>query len=586
VLRICLALFLLIPTPVFADEVPGEVTVNEAFEDDTYETGLTISGGSTDAYIYCNEQGRYGTTDCSLALQSGTYLFEFAEDVYEIGFLIGAVNNTYDVKYYYSDETDETINKAGQSWGEDGNTMYDDFYKSFTDYNNDEANTDKFITKFEVTLTDISVLDTLYWQYVEIPVTTTTSSTTTSTTTTTTTTTVPPKPEPEPYIPPPPPPPTPQEIIVDVKVEGVDKTYTQADVNDGTIERDQERVDNEAKFGCFMTNAQIERGDCVIIIEEVEVFEDDIIEEDVVIKEDIVEDKEDVDVVILKDDVDVLDTPKEEVFEDEVVEFEELPIEFEIIEFDLEDIIPEDVVEIPVQDEIVEEIVNEKVDEEILVEPIQEIVDEDVVREIPKEQDLEPLELTEEEVTVEVEQVVEIVEDIVIDEATVEEVVEVLEQVNDIGVQKLEQATQEVQEIVQAVVEEAIADVEVLTEEQIEVVAEVLQVQAEDVQIIADAVKDDEVIAEAVEEYVERAVANADVENYTLADVVTEKTYEAFIENPIEVFVDLDFDDVTLSNIGDDMTQDQKEKAQEVVVPVILTRIASMAAFIFRRGNV
>ena len=37
-------------------------------------------------------------------------------------------------------------------------------------------------------------------------------------------------------------------------------------------------------------------------------------------------------------------------------------------------------------------------------------------------------------------------------------------------------------------------------------------------------------------------------------------------------------------NIGDDMTQDQKEKAQEVVVPVILTRIASMAAFVFRRS--
>ena len=29
------------------------------------------------------------------------------------------------------------------------------------------------------------------------------------------------------------------------------------------------------------------------------------------------------------------------------------------------------------------------------------------------------------------------------------------------------------------------------------------------------------------------------------------------------------------------MTSDQKEKAQEVVVPVILTRIASMAAFMY-----
>ena len=89
-------------------------------------------------------------------------------------------------------------------------------------------------------------------------------------------------------------------------------------------------------------------------------------------------------------------------------------------------------------------------------------------------------------------------------------------------------------------------------------------------------------VAEAVEEYVERAVQNADVENYTLADVVTEVQFENFIENPIEVLVD--FDNIQLSNIGDDMTSDQKEKAQEVVVPVILTRIASMAAFIFRRS--
>jgi len=557
-LRLCLALFLLIPTPVFADHVPTQtpydISVACDTDGETTKGDITVTWQESDGFESSPPE-RY-----AIAFSNDN----FVETNYAVANSTGWEEALSYKSYVFTASYRETI------FG----TTADTFYAKVRADNDTDASYSEW--------TSVVSIDC---DYGSTP-TTTTSTTTTSTTTTTTTTTVPPKPEPEPYIPPPPPPPTPQEIIVDIKVEGVDKTYTQADVNDGTIERDQERIDNEAKFGCFMTNAQIERGDCVIIIEEVEVFEDDIIEEDVVIKEDIVEDKEDVDVVILKDDVDVLDTPKEEVFEDEVVEFEELPIEFEIIEFDLEDIIPEDVVEIPVQDEIVEEIVNEKVDEEILVEPIQEIVDEDVVREIPKEQDLEPLELTEEEVTVEVEQVVKIVEDIVIDEATVEEVVEVLEQVNDIGVQKLEQATQEVQEIVQAVVEEAIADVEVLTEEQIEVVAEVLQVQAEDVQIIADAVKDDEVIAEAVEEYVERAVANADVENYTLADVVTEKTYEAFIENPIKVFVDLDFDDVTLSSIGDDMTQDQKEKAQEVVVPVILTRIASMAAFIFRRGNV
>ena len=84
--------------------------------------------------------------------------------MYEIGFLVGAVNNSYSVKYYYSDNTDETINKSGQN-NTTFSTMYDDFYKSFTDYNADENNTDKFITKFEVILSDISVLDTLYWQY-------------------------------------------------------------------------------------------------------------------------------------------------------------------------------------------------------------------------------------------------------------------------------------------------------------------------------------------------------------------------------------------------------------------------------------
>ena len=113
----------------------------------------------------------------------------------------------------------------------------------------------------------------------------------------------------------------------------------------------------------------------------------------------------------------------------------------------------------------------------------------------------------------------------------------------------------------------------------------VIQVEAEDVEIIAEAVKDDEIVAEAVEEYVERAVENKDVENYTLADVVTEVQYEEFLENPIETFVDLDnIQEITIDNIGDDMTSDQKEKAQEVVVPVILTRIASMAAFIMRKS--
>ncbi len=555
---ITLVLSLLIPGVVLADHVPTQTPYDISIacdaDGDKTKGDITVTWQESDGFESSPPE-RY-----AIAFSNDN----FVETNYAVANSTGWEEALSYKSYVFTASYRETI----------FNTTADTFYAKVRADNDTDASYSEW--------TSIVSIDCDYGS-----TTTTSSTTTSSTTTTTTTTTVPPKPEPEPepYIPPPPPPPTPQEIIVDVKVEGVDKTYTQADVNDGTIERDQERVDNEAEFGCFMTNAQIERGDCVIIIEEVEVFEDDIIEEEV-INEEI---KEDVEVIVPKDDVDVLDPPKEEVVEDATVEFEELPIEFEIIEFDLEDIAPEIVVEIPIQDEELEEVIDEEVKEdvkEVLDEPIQEIIEEDIDREILKEPIKEPVELTKEEVAVEVTEVKEIVEEIVVEEATVEEVVEVLEQVNDVGVQNLDQATEEVQEIVQAVVEEAIADVEELTEEQVEVVAEIFQVEAEDVAIIAEAVKDDEVIAEAVEEYVARAVENTDVENYTLADVVTEVQFENFIENPIQTFVDIDIQEINLSEIGDDMTQDQREKAQEVVVPVILTRIVSMAAFVFRRGNV
>ncbi len=331
------------------------------------------------------------------------------------------------------------------------------------------------------------------------------------------------------YVPPPPPPPTtipPEEIIVDVKVEGVDKTYTQADVNDGTVDRDKERIANQDKYGCYMTDAQIERGDCDIITDDE--------------KPDTETELPDDDVVVLEvEPIDEIKEP-EPIIEEDIIE-EEIKIDAEKLQEDfkfeepeiiIEDI-PEDIV-IIVEDDIVEE--TPEVPEEVLVEPIQEDVKEEPAKVV--------------EVPVEV---------IVVEEITEEQVEEV-----------------------QAVVDTAIANVEELTEEQVEVVAEVLQVPTEDVEIIAEAVKTDKVVAEAVEVYVERAIENKDVENYTLADVVTEIQFEQFIENPIEVFIDID--NIDISTIGDDMTQDQKEKAQEVVVPVILTRIATMAAFIFRRN--
>ena len=300
----------------------------------------------------------------------------------------------------------------------------------------------------------------------------------------------------------------------------------------------------------------------------------------------------------LEDSVIILEGLTEEELEEFVDVIQEIEDTIELIEIVEEVIeldIPDDIIVIEIEEEEIEEeiIIDEaevlsETDEEVLDEPIQEDVEE------------EPVELTEEEIAVEVAEVEEVIEVVIeedlseeevaevieeyVEKLETEEVIEVLEEVNDVGVQNLEDVSEEVQEVVQEIVEEAIDNVEDLTEEQVEVVAEVLQVETEDVEIIAEAVKSDEAVAEAVEEYVERAVENADVEDYTLADVVTEVQFENFIENPIETLVDIDLKEINLSDLSGDMTSDQKEKAQEVVVPVILTRIASMAAFIFRRS--
>jgi hypothetical protein len=59
---------------------------------------------------------------------------------------------------------------------------------------------------------------------------------------------------------------------------------------------------------------------------------------------------------------------------------------------------------------------------------------------------------------------------------------------------------------------------------------------------------------------------------------VTEVQTEQFLADPIGSFVDIQIDQIDLAEIGSDMTSDQKEKAQEVVVPVIIASqiIASM----------
>ena len=653
--RICIVLFLIVPIPAFADHVPTQtpygISIACDSDGDTTKGDITVTWQESDGFedspperyaiAFSNDNfvgSNYAvasTPGWETALSYKSYVFtaSYRENVFgtTADTFYAKVRSDNDTDQSYSewtsivsidcdygstttttttippavpdDATNVSVNYQGKdvyfAWDyTDGNTLVHEFHINYS-YDNSIWDrviiTDTTARTYTLDYTNIQT-GTFYWEFsvcgdIENGESCTDSDSNNFETYqyVAPTTTVPP---------PPPPPPTPEEIIVDVKVEGVDKTYTQADVNDGTIERDQERVDNENEYGCFMTDAQIERGDCDIPEPVEEVKDDDIVEEDIIIVEDEPKDTEkklpdnDVvvpDVVIQDEDKELTD---EEVIEkdiqeaidtiEEVIVIEEIVIDIqEDIVIIIEEEIDEETVPIDKEQDIVKQdvpqIVEETISKELVEVPVQtedveELSEEEIQEEISQIEDIVNVPFVEEELTKEEyeeakqEAIQEYVQDL-----TEEEVVEVLEEVNDIGVQNLAQATEEIQEVVQAVVEEAIADVQVLTEEQVETVAEVLNLdKAEDVAIVAEAVKNDEAVAEAVEVYVAKAVENKDIEDYTLADVVTEVQTEQFLADPIGSFIDIQVQDIDLTSIGNDMTDDQKEKAQEVVVPVII----------------
>ena len=420
-----------------------------------------------------------------------------------------------------------------------------------------------------------------------------------------------PEPDPEPYVPPT----TIPEKVEVVMDDGTVSDYTPTPVADGTVDRDNQRAANDAAYGCYMTDAQIERGDCDIpdtlpieypdeddVIIEVDDDEVDDDEQKPERKTELPSDDDVVPTVVIDiEDTDIEGENKGEplppILQIEILDIVDVPI------IDLDDIeIPKDIIIVIPDDEDDDEDNNKpepKVEIEIIEEEEDELDEEvpgdDVEREErTKEEDEgpdpEPEEKTKEQIEEEVEVLEEVIEEVIelpvveediteevieeyVEELETEEVVEILEEVATVGVENLESVSEDVLEVVSAVVEEVIeiASEEELTEEQVEVVQEVLQLdEAEDVQIIAEAVKEDEAVAEAVEEYVERAVENADVEDYNLADVVTEVQTEEFLADPVGAFTDIDVAAIDLTTIGDTMTSTQKEKAQEVVVPVII----------------
>jgi hypothetical protein len=111
-----------------------------------------------------------------------------------------------------------------------------------------------------------------------------------------------------------------------------------------------------------------------------------------------------------------------------------------------------------------------------------------------------------------------------------------------------------------------------LTKEAKAEVAENLGIKSSDVAAIAEAMKGNPELATAFVEFEDRAASAGDANMpYTLADATTEVQTEAFLEDPIGAILDIDFEKVlNPSEWGKDMTDDQREKAQEVVIPVII----------------
>ena len=618
-IRCAIALFLFIPTPIWADHVPTQEPYgyNESINTNTGD--FTISILSSDGFedsppekytIFFAMSTGVSTSSFCVSTSFGHVTNTWQDYVFSISDLRSYFELPVGNFYYRIRSDNDSDNSFSTLSSERSITLPNQtpFSDTQTDWSaptntcNDTATTTTTTTTVADTTTTSSSTSS------------TTSSTTTSSTTSSTTTTLPP--------PPPPPPTTTTTLYIVVNDDGTESEYTESEVKDGTVERDKERAENENLYGCYMTNAQIDRGDCdipekkeeeiIIIIEDEQEYDT---EEEFSNDDDLVSEVDDKDENKESKSTEEKDLPTEEIeidiekieeefnFEEEIIIPEEIEIiiinekeeeeefideentkddtredrstEVDIVSEDREDELGRDKAGI---DELSEEELN------VEIEELEKVIEEIIEIDIPEITEEELEELSEEEL-VEYEEAKEEAIEEYVEELETEEVIEVLEQVNDVGLDNIAEVSQDVIEVVAQVVEEVvqIAQEEELTEQQVEVVAEVLGFkETEDVEIIAEAVKTDTKVAQAVDEFVERAVENKGVENYTLADATTEIAFESFVDDPLSVIIDVDLNEITLNNITSDMTQDQKEKAQEVIVPTILVKIASFA---FRRFN-
>lgn len=125
-----------------------------------------------------------------------------------------------------------------------------------------------------------------------------------------------------------------------------------------------------------------------------------------------------------------------------------------------------------------------------------------------------------------------------------------------------------------------------LTQEAKQELASDLGISSAEVAKVAEAMKSDPAVASAFVEFAERAGDAGEAPMpFTLADAVTEVQTEAFLEDPLGAVFNVDVTELlsNFSELGMDMTDDQREKAQEVVVPVIIVSQIASAMIGMRR---
>jgi len=124
------------------------------------------------------------------------------------------------------------------------------------------------------------------------------------------------------------------------------------------------------------------------------------------------------------------------------------------------------------------------------------------------------------------------------------------------------------------------------TEAKVEV-AQSLGVKTDEIAILAQSAQSNPAVAAAIVSFEAKAAENTDAPMpYTIADAITEAAAELFLSDPLAVLTTVDLEALSdPSQWGKDMTDDQREKAQEVIVPVILVSniLASVSSALTRR---